>query len=249
MQRAYFPMKIINISQGYGINSSTHKYSYAFDLCGKDSGRDEIFAPFDCKVTKLYQPKDTKNHSPEVWLTSTEKVLSPNGYYGYLTISLTHASEILKMKLGQTYKQFEVVCTENKLGGATGNHIHLEVSKGTKVGWQVINGNYVNVNKVKPEEYLFVKKDSIIKNVVYKGITYNLIEDTEEISKVENTESNKSPSHKVVKGDNLTKICKKYYGTYSNELADKIVNANRSKYPKITRNFICVGWVLTIPSK
>lgn len=183
-QRAYFPMKVINITQGYGSKSSTHKYSYALDLAGKDGGADEVFAPFDCKVTKLYQPKNTKTSAPTVWLTSTKKVLCANGYYGYLTIALTHASEIMKMKIGQTFKQFEFVCKENKLGNASGNHIHMELSTGTKAGWEVVKGNYVNINRVKPEQYLFVKEDSVIKNTTYKGVSYKLIKESDITYKV-----------------------------------------------------------------
>ena len=81
-QRAYFPMDILNITQGYGSSSSTHKLSYALDFNGDSTKVEKVYAPFDCKITKLYQPKDTTKHANTVWLTSTKKVLSPNGYYG-----------------------------------------------------------------------------------------------------------------------------------------------------------------------
>ena len=83
-ERAYFPMKVINISQKYGTGS--HRLGYALDLSGASSDKESVFAPFNCRVSKLYQPKDTKKHANTVWLTSTNKVLCPNGYYGYLTI-------------------------------------------------------------------------------------------------------------------------------------------------------------------
>lgn len=187
-QRAYFPMKVINVSQGYGSRSSTHKLSYALDLSGKDSGKDPIYAPFDCKVTKLYQPKNTLKHANTVWLTSTKKVLSPNGYYGYLTVSITHPSEISKMKLGTTYKQGQIIMSEGRTGNASGNHMHLEVSKGTKAGWSKktsgVYEEYVILNKVKPEDYLFVKEDSTIKNTTYKGYKYHFIKESEITYKV-----------------------------------------------------------------
>ena len=47
--------------------------------------------------------------------------------------------------------------------------------------------------------------------------------------------------YKVVKGDNLTKIAAKY-----NTTVDKIVERNKPTHAKMTRNFICVGWVLEI---
>ena len=65
----------------------------------------------------------------------------------------------------------------------------------------------------------------------------------------ENTEKDNvlPTTYKVVSGDSISKICKKFYGEYNTKLGNKIVNANKSKYPKISLNYICVGWVLTIP--
>ena len=71
----------------------------------------------------------------------------------------------------------------------------------------------------------------------------SLIEDKKEVVK---TTTNKT--YKVVKGDSLSKICTKFYGKYTNALVDKIVHVNKRKYPNIARNFICVGWILTIPN-
>lgn len=48
--------------------------------------------------------------------------------------------------------------------------------------------------------------------------------------------------YKVVKGDTLSKIAKKYGTT-----AKKIYDTNKRKYPAMTMNFILVGWELTIP--
>lgn len=187
-QRAYFPMNVINVTQGYGPKSNHHKLSYALDLSGQDSGIDEIFAPFDCKITKLYQPKDTEKHANTIWLTSTQKVLSPNGYYGYITISITHPSEITNMKKGMIYNQGEKICNEGKTGNASGNHIHIEVSKGKTAGWSKKTApnydEYVISNPVKPEEYLFVKEDAKIKNDSYKGTKYKLIKESDITFKV-----------------------------------------------------------------
>ena len=179
-QKAYFPLKTLSLSQGYGSKSSTHKYSYALDFAGTQ----DVYAPFDCKITKLYQPSDTKNHANTVWLTSTRKVLCPNGYYGYLTVSFTHPSEISKMKKGTKFKQGEKVCTTSKMtGNATGNHLHLEVGLGKNCGWEEIKNNWVMTNKVKPEQYLYVKEDSVIKDNEYKSVKYNFIKEDNTIKK------------------------------------------------------------------
>lgn len=234
MQRAYFPMKVINLTQGYGDKTSTHKYSYALDLAGKDSGSDDVFAPFDCKITKLYQPSDTKNHANTVWLTSLEEVECANGYKGHLTVSITHPSEISKMKLGTTYKQGDKICTEGKTGNASGNHIHLEVGKGKNCSWENIKNNWIITNKVKPEEYLFVKKDSTIKNDTYKGDKYNFVVETDEPIVEDNTNE-----YVIQKGDNLTKIANKF-----NTTVDELVKLNNIKNPDL----IYAGDTIKIPS-
>lgn len=200
-QRAYFPMDVINISQGYGSKSATHKLSYALDLAGDSKNDENVYAPFDCKITKLYQPVDLEKHANTVWLTSTKKVLSPNGYYGYLTISLTHPEEISNMKLGTKYKQGEFICKEGKTGRATGFHVHIEVAKGKTAGWsKKTAGNYseyVILNKVKPEDYLFVKEDSKIKNTKYEGDNYKLIKESQLTYTVKGVSSEPLNVHKT----------------------------------------------------
>lgn len=57
---------------------------------------------------------------------------------------------------------------------------------------------------------------------------------------ISNTD-NTATTHTVVKGDTLTAIAKKYNTTVGN-----IVLANKDKYPKITANYIQIGWILTI---
>lgn len=52
-------------------------------------------------------------------------------------------------------------------------------------------------------------------------------------------------SYTVIKGDNLTKIAKKYNTTVAN-----LVSINKSKYPSLVtnKNLIRIGWVLQVPS-
>lgn len=196
-QRAYVPMKCITVTNGYG-EGSGHPYSYAIDLAGKDSGKDPVFAPFDCKITKLYTPKtktgkiDT-SHAPEVWITSTKPVLCANGYYGVMTMSLTHSKETYNLKVGQKFKQGDIILHEGNQGVSQGNHIHMELTKGDKVGWDIITKKgktyYVNKNRVKPEEYLFATKDAIIKQEVKNGKRYHFKKESEITYKVYNVPS------------------------------------------------------------
>lgn len=189
-QRAYFPTKNIKLTQGYGSKSGSHKYSYALDL----GGTYRPFAPFDCKVTKVYKPKDTI-HSREVWLTSTKKVLCCNGVYDYLTMSITHPADIINLTKGQKFKQFDDLgLTTSKMTGTySGNHVHLELSLGTQSGWddKIVNkyGQYVNVNKVKPEDYLFLVDDGKVTDNEYKGTYYKFIKEKDITYKVKGVPS------------------------------------------------------------
>ena len=66
----------------------------------------------------------------------------------------------------------------------------------------------------------------------------------DEVQKIINSGSvtkKQSRSYTVKKNDNLTKIAKTY-GTTVNAIVQK----NKKKYPKITANFICTGWVLEV---
>lgn len=53
--------------------------------------------------------------------------------------------------------------------------------------------------------------------------------------------NSKTKSYTVKSGDTLTKIARKFSST-----VEKILSKNKKKYPKITRDYIQVGWVLEI---
>lgn len=61
-------------------------------------------------------------------------------------------------------------------------------------------------------------------------------------AKTPEKEPEKKRVHKVVSGDTLSEIARDYGST-----VDKIFNANKAKYPTMTRNYILIGWELEIP--
>ena len=182
-QRAYFPMEYLYVSQGYGEVSSSHKLGYAIDFSGEDKGRDNVYAPFDCKVSKIYKPKNTNVSATTIWLTSTKKVLASNGYYGYLTMSITHPIEIMNMKVGMKFKQGDYLFKEGNTGNATGYHIHIELATGTYANWvkrkKGTYTEYVISNGVKLEDYLFLRESTIVLNEEYKGYVYDFKKESE----------------------------------------------------------------------
>ena len=176
-QRAKWCCPTVNITQGYGITSSSHKKGYPLD----NGGIFTLIAPFDCKVSKLYVQK---GHSYEVWLTSTKKVLCSNGVYDYLTLSITHPKDIAKLKIGQTFKQGESlkISTKEMTGAYTGPHAHIELSLGKKAGWDsnlAKKDIYVNVNAVPPQDYLFIDNNTKIVNEKYHLKTYHFYTEKE----------------------------------------------------------------------
>ncbi|MCQ2978229.1 MAG: M23 family metallopeptidase [Clostridia bacterium] len=173
-QRLYLPIKEYKVTQGYGlVCTGQHRHAYALD-CG---GILNIYAPFDCKVTKLYVKKGNSN---EVWLTSTNKVLARNGEYDYFTMSITHPKDIELLKVGQTFKQGDLVCTTKKMTGvSSGNHAHIELSKGKKAGWVVKSGYYVNVNAIKPDKYCFMMEDCKRTWESYRLVKYHIDKESE----------------------------------------------------------------------
>ena len=74
----------------------------------------------------------------------------------------------------------------------------------------------------------------------------NNTQNTSRPNKVSTNSNNQQKTHKVVKGDTLYDIAKKYYG--NGNLYTKIKEANKSKYPSLAKNnIIQVKWELIIP--
>ena len=74
----------------------------------------------------------------------------------------------------------------------------------------------------------------------------NNTQNTSRPSETNTNSNNQQKTHKVVRGDTLYDIAKKYYGKGS--LYPKIKEANKSKYPSLAKNnIIQVKWELIIP--
>lgn len=74
----------------------------------------------------------------------------------------------------------------------------------------------------------------------------NNTQNTSRPSETNTNSNNQQKTHKVVRGDTLYDIAKKYYGNGS--LYPKIKEANKPKYPSLAKsNIIQVNWELIIP--
>lgn len=74
----------------------------------------------------------------------------------------------------------------------------------------------------------------------------NNAQNTSRPSETNTNSNNQQKTHKVVRGDTLYDIAKKYYGKGS--LYPKIKEANKTKYPSLAKNnIIQVKWELIVP--
>lgn len=99
------------------------------------------------------------------------------------------------------------------------------------------------MNEIKKAGYC--TSSTYIENCLKKIDKYNLRQYDEEMAagetKKKEEEKQGGNVHIVAKGDTLTKIAKRYDTTVG-----AIVANNRAKYPKMTANYIVVGWKLKV---
>jgi len=165
MEKAVLMMDYLKVTQKAN-NSYSHKGDCALDLGGKNSGRDDLRAPFTGVVKRNY------TNCNAVWLESLEKVKYADGTEDYMVIMTLHDNSITSLPVGRVVKQGEVYYQEGTKGKATGNHIHLSISKGkfSGNGWhQNEYGNWVANNQYDVHKALFLdSKTKVLNDGGYK---------------------------------------------------------------------------------
>lgn len=182
MEKPLFPSKNMRITQGY--NEGTHINSYAIDNAGKDSGIEDIYAPFTGIIKKIYQ-----NDANEVWLESKDKVEYPDGTIDYMTILFAHDNNVEDLFVGKQINKGEAFYQEGTKGNATGNHCHIECGRGkyTGSGWHQNSSGYWGINNSeKPENCLWI--DDSINIINNNGYNFKKIS-TKDVDKNNNEES------------------------------------------------------------
>lgn len=222
MEKAILMMDYLNVTQS-GNGSFSHKGDLAIDIAGRDSGIDYLKAPFTGKIKRIYKNVNA------VWLESIDKVIYADGSVDYMTVMTLHDDDISNLKVGDIIKQGDIYYKEGSTGYVTGNHIHLAVGKGKFKGngwYKNSYGNWCINNQMEVTKALFIPNNTKIIN--NGGL--NWIRENSNI--IDNT-------YKVVKGDTLTSIAKKY-----NTTVDELVKLNNIK----NKNFIKIGDILKIPT-
>lgn len=117
-------MEVCNIIQGDKVG--THKGTYAVDLAGKDTGRDDAYMPF----TGVIKTIDSLRNGNALFIQSIAKVRFADGDIDYATIMFVHDNDRSGWVVGKIFKQGQQIYTEGTASNANGNHIHFEIAKG-----------------------------------------------------------------------------------------------------------------------
>lgn len=184
MQYVKFPMSVLRITQGYGLEvdgisttvsggTYSHTGSYALDLGGTDTGAEYLYAPCDVEVVRHYRGNTGYN---AVWYQTLEPVMCADGQQRELVFMLLHANDStiteLGIAVGKQFKQGEPFYKEGT-GGGVATHAHLEVGSApfTGTGWYQsdyigdYDGNKVWIinNKLIPSEIFYLTNETVVK--------------------------------------------------------------------------------------
>lgn len=172
-----YPLKVMNITQGYNDNYTHKRHSegnlkdYPIDdACG--SGNNSYFyCPCDEMVVKKVYGVGLRA-SNTIWLESTTPVITPT-FTDYITIMIVHPKDkdLKNVYVGRKYQRNEALFPKGADGFATGPHFHITLGRGKMSGSGWTKNNLVlwilktTGYNIKPEHGMFIDKNfTSIKN-------------------------------------------------------------------------------------
>lgn len=175
-----FPMKTLRITQGCGVaidgvaaSTYSHKGQKAYDIAGIDGGKEPVYAPFSCKVMRIYNGSTTSSKCNFTWYANTKYVMCADGAIrapGNLFFMTAHCDtdnmNKYGIKVGAVFAQGFICGYE---GNATnvGTHCHIAFGEGTwdGKGWHSIgNGSYDINNSLFMHRICYLPKDCKVVN-------------------------------------------------------------------------------------
>ena len=249
---AIYPAKKMRISQRYDegnhlahFNNTDYKDYPIDETYGSSASTGSFYAPFDCEVVKKYSAT-----TKEIWITSTSKVDTPLGH-DYVTVFIGHirSSEYDNIQVGDKYKQYEKIVSEEKDSMSTGYHNHISAGLGKMKGsgWVKNNrGLWVpqTTNGMKKPELIFYVDKSFTTIVNDKGLNFQDMPNEEVTPELPET-PDYYITYKIKRGDTLSEIAKKYDTTVSTLASinnikdvDKIYAGNTLKIPTNNSSYI-----------
>lgn len=155
-----FPKTTYYLTQGYGIDSYSHKEKIALDISSAKGGSMNIYAPF---TGYFKNPYYKEGKASAVYLISEEPVYCADGKKHYAVCRFVHPKEIKNIKDGQTFIQGELIMKDGNTGTSTGKHLHFELSLFNEKS-QIS----LTANRCDPCNYMLLKDDVKILNDYYK---------------------------------------------------------------------------------
>lgn len=133
LQNALFPLSYLYMTQEEG-GGFSHRGTYAIDFSGWGPNgkiyKCPYYAPFDCKIVSIWG-----STSPMIVWQSINPVNYVNGMIDYMCIGFVHDDNTLDFKVGDVRLQGEVIGHTGTYGEVTGDHVHIECSKGLYAGY------------------------------------------------------------------------------------------------------------------
>lgn len=148
-QNAVFPLEFMYLTQGE-FSQGSHKGMYAMDFQGMYNAstrryRCPYYAPVDLELVAIADP-----NSHAYVYTSINEVNFIDGTSGYLTILVAHDND--SYSVGRRVSQGFELGKTGTYGQVTGDHVHMEVKKGTYEG--LVRNEY-NIAMLKNETHIY----------------------------------------------------------------------------------------------
>lgn len=151
-QLAVLPIHYIHVTQSEFTKDYSHAGTEAVDMVGKTS-RFPLYTPCDviCKGVDRVE-------AFVIW-QSQKEVRCVDGTTSYITFNIGHDDTHYQYNIGDTFKKGELFGHTGNSGHSSGDHLHIEVSKGKYVGnWA--GGGLPNPTKL---WYVFSSCDNVSK--------------------------------------------------------------------------------------
>lgn len=177
MDKFYFPMETMRITQNPYGNTSHHNHNlgvpkdYPIDCAGVDGNRSAVFCPTEMKVTAIRGVGNKGTNT--IWLVSTHKVKTPT-FEDIVFMTCTHWNdndEAIKKhnKVGSIIKKSEIICYEGT-DGAVPTHIHICCGRGYCDNWDDNSlGSLVMIGDNKPPEQVMYRYTKFTTRVIDNG--------------------------------------------------------------------------------
>ena len=172
-QNTVFPLEFMYLTQGEN-GGYSHQGSYAMDFQGMYNVstrryRCPYYAPVDLTLVAI---ADSNSHS--YVYTSNNEVNFVDGTTGYFTILVAHDND--SYSVGRVVPQGYELGKTGTYGQSTGDHVHMEVKKGTYEGCHTnSDGVYMLTNSTHLYD-LFGVNDTVL--LVYGGYNWQEFSDS-----------------------------------------------------------------------